>query len=375
MSLRSALNACLILILPALAAADTIYVGTYTGSGSKGIYAVPFDETTGTFGEARLAAATPSPSFLILSPQGDRLFAANELGLAEGGGAASSFAVEGDHLRALSLQSSQGGDPCDLALSPDGRQLFVANYETGNVAELPVRPDGRLEPALHIMRFGGSGPNLSRQRSPHAHCAVVDPSGRFLLVCDLGSDRIRVFGFDSKSGGMMPAPVPVAKLPPGSGPRHLVFAPSGREVYLISELASSVTALRWDPQSARLTPFQTLSTLPENFRGTQTAAEIQIDSAGRYLYASNRGDDNSLAVFAVAPDGRLSFLQHIDCAGRTPRFFTFDPSERYLLVTLQDSDLVRVFRRDPASGLLSATSAALALSKPVCLVFAKDSAR
>lgn len=368
MPLRSALKALLILLLPAAAGAGTIYVGTYTGHGSKGVYTVAFDPATGALGRPRLAAATPSPSFIILSPQGDRLYAANELGMDEGGGAASSFAVEGGGLRALSSQSTEGGDPCFVALSRGGRDLFVANYETGSVAELPVTADGRLLPVRQMLHFRGSGPNRARQDGPHAHCTVVDPSGRYLLVCDLGSDRIRVFAIDPSSGELTAAFAAV--MPPGSGPRHLAFAPSGRTVYLISELASTVTALRWEPEAARLTPFQSLSTLPPDFAGKNTAGEIQIDSAGRFVYASNRGDD-SVAVFAVAPDGRLSFVQRISCQGRTPRFFALDPSERFLLAALQDSNLIRVFRRDPQSGQLSATSSSVRIGQPVCLAFAR----
>jgi 6-phosphogluconolactonase len=350
------------------------YVGTYTDAGSRGIYRCRLDTRSGALDEPVLASESGNPSFLALHPNGRILYAANELQSYAGqrSGSLSAFAIDSaaGSLRLLGQQPSGGADPCFIAVDHAGRNILVANYTGGSVAVLPLAGDGRLLPASTLLQLTGSGPNAKRQEGPHAHQAVLDPGERFALVADLGSDRLRVYRYDPARGALDPNDPPAAVLAPGSGPRHLAWHPSGRHTYVISELASTVTVLRWNSERGALDALQTVTTLPAGFGGTNTAAEIALSADGRHLYASNRGDD-SLAVFAVDPqDGTLASVARVPTGGRTPRHFAIDPTGRWLLVAHQGSDTIAVFRLDPASGIPAATGRAVALSRPVFVLFA-----
>ncbi len=349
----------------------TVYVGTYTDAGSRGIYRFEFDLATGTASAPVLAAESENPSFLALHPSGRFLYAVNELESFDGerAGAVSAYAIDpktGD-LAFLNRRSSQGTAPCHLSVDRTGRNLLVANYGAGNVALLPIGPDGRLAPATVVRAHGGSGPNRDRQQSPHAHEIAFDPAERFALSPDLGADRVFVYRFDAGRGTLEPHGE--AALPPGSGPRHLAFDPRGRYLYVISELLSTLTVFRYDAKAGALGTIETVSALPAGFAGSSASAEIAVSADGRFVYGSNRGHD-SLVVFRVGSDGRLSLVGHVGAGGRTPRHFALDPSGRFLLVAHQDSGSIAVFRVDPRSGLPAATGARIAISKPVCVLFA-----
>ncbi len=356
------------------ATALTVYVGTYTDSGSRGIYRFTLDTASGAMSPPVLAAETANPSFLALHPSGRFLYAVNEVDSFQGRstGAVSAFAVDpktGD-LRFLNQQASEGAAPCHLMVDRAGRNLLVANYGGGTVAVLPVGSDGRLAKASSVQTHSGSGPNRARQEKPHAHGAYLDASGHYALATDLGADRVFVYQFDPSSGRLEPHGA--APLEPGSGPRHLAFDPAGRHVYVIDELASTITAFDYDAAKGSLEKRQTVPTLPAGFSGTNTTAEVALTPDGRWLYGSNRGHD-SLALFSVAADGRLAPAGHFAAGGRTPRHFAIDPSGRFLLVAHQDSDSIAVFRVDGASGRLTATGTPLSISKPVCVLPAASS--
>ncbi len=355
--------------------ATTVYVGTYTDAGSRGIYRFTLDPGTGAVTAPVLAGESENPSFLALHPSGRFLYAVNELDRFQGQktGAVSAFAIDartGD-LTLLDQRPSGGDAPCHLCLDRTGRNLLVANYGAGTVAVLPVGKDGRLAAASCLRVHEGSGPNAERQKTPHAHGIYLDPDQRFALSPDLGADRVFVDRFDAAKGQLEPHGT--AALAPGSGPRHLAFDPSARHVYVISEMLSTVTAFAYDATAGTLRRFQTVSTLPSGYQGAREAAEVAVSADGRFVYGSNRGSGDghdSLAVFRVGTDGRLAAVGHLDVGGRAPRHFAIDPSGRWLLVALQDSDSIVVFRLDPATGLPKATGARLQLSRPVCLLFA-----
>lgn len=349
----------------------TVYVGTYTDAGSRGIYRFRVDPASGVPTAPVLVAESENPSFLALSPDGRYLYAVNETDHfdAKGSGAVTSFAVDSrtGGLRFLSQQSSQGADPCHLSVDDEGRHVLVANYTGGNVAVLPVGKDGRLEPASCVRPHSGHGPR-PQQKGPHAHEIVFDPTRRFVLSTDLGADRVFVYRFDPARGVLEANDPPFADVEPGSGPRHLAFDRSGRFVYTINELASTIIALSWDGKTGRLAPFQTVSTLPAGFEGENDTAEIVVSPDGRFVYGSNRGHD-SLVVFRLdASSGRLSLVGEVSSGGKTPRSFAIEPSGRWLLAANKDTGTVVVFRIDPTSGLPSPVGSPVRVDKAVSVL-------
>jgi 6-phosphogluconolactonase len=350
-----------------------VYVGTYTDDGgSRGIYRFALDPASGEASEPVLAAASENPSFLALHPGGRLLYAVNETDDfgGEKTGAVSAFAIDsssGD-LQPLNQQPSMGAHPCHLVLDEAGKNVLVANYNGGNVTVLPLAADGRLETPSGVQPHEGSGPNPRRQEGPHAHGLALAPDGRFVFAADLGADKVFVHRFDPSAGTLEPHEPPAAALTPGSGPRHVVLHPAGKSLYAINELLSTVTVFRYDPATGALEPTQTLTTLPADFEGASSTAEIAVSPDGRFLYGSNRGHD-SLAVFAVdAASGRLTPVGHVPTGGRTPRHFAIDPTGRWLLAANQRSDTVVVFRLDPESGMPAPVGEPVAVPKPVCVL-------
>ncbi len=350
-----------------------VFVGTYPGGKSLGIYVFAIDPVSGRLVTGpTLAGPSGNPSFLALHPSGRFLYAVNEVANFRGGktGAVSAFAVDPitGKLALLNQQPSQGANPCHLVVDRSGRHLVVANYTAGNVAVLPLGSDGRIEPASSVRRYTGSGPNKARQEGPHAHAVLFDGAQRYLLCADLGTDAIHVERFDGGAARLTPNDPDGVALEPGSGPRHLAWRPSGEALYAINELRSTVCAFRWDATRGVLTPFQTITALPEGFTGDNTAAEVAVSPDGRFVYASNRGDD-SLAVFAADPSGKLSPAGRFPTGGRTPRSFAIDPAGRWLIVANQGSDSVAVFRLDPETGAPGVVGAPISIPAPVCILF------
>jgi 6-phosphogluconolactonase len=347
-----------------------VYVGTYTGK-SKGIYFSELDMSSGELSAPVLAATTTRPSFLALHPNHRFLYAVNEVDSFAGmkSGSVSAFAVDSQTgaLTLLNQQPSRGGSPAHLTVDRQGKNVLVANYGGGSVAVLPIGQDGRLGPATGFVQHTGSSINRSRQEAPHAHSVVLDSANRFAFVADLGLDKVLIYQYDAAQGMLAPNDPPFASVPPGSGPRHFAFHPSGRTAYVINELASTVTAFRYDAAKGSLEPLQTISTLPTDFTKTNSTAEIVVHPSGKFLYGSNRGH-NSIAIFAIDPDtGMLTLIGHEPTQGKTPRNFAIDPTGAFLLAANQDSGTVVVFRIDPESGHLTATGHTAAISMPVCV--------
>lgn len=351
-----------------------LFVGTYTQKDARGIYAWRFDSGTGRAETLGLVARTENPSFLALHPSGSHLFAVNELGRFhdQRSGAVSAFGVDAatGHLTPLNQVASGGADPCFITVDAGGRNALVANYSGGSVGVLPIAADGRLGEASALLVFHGVGVNPARQEAPHAHSVNLSPDGRHALVADLGMDLIRSFRFDAQRDSLEPGQPPFARSAPGAGPRHLAFHPDGRRIYVFNELQSSVTTYEYTSATGALLEVQTVSTLPEGFKGGNTGAEILVHPGGRFAYASNRGHD-SIAVFSIDErTGSLSLIQHIPSGGRTPRSIALDPGGKWLLAAHQDTDNIAVFRIDPASGRLAlAEDRGFRAPTPVCLVF------
>jgi len=356
-------------LAPAAEAPATLYVGTYTDGTSRGIYRFALDPVTGEAGPPVLAGEARNPSFLALHPGGRFLYAVNETDEFHGArtGAVSAFAIDAKtgNLTLLNQQPSAGGAPCHLVVDKSGRNLLVANYGGGTVALLRIGEDGRLAPASSVRTHEGKGPNAERQQRPHAHGVYLDAAERFALAPDLGADRVFVYRFDAAKGTLEPHGA--APLEPGSGPRHLAFHPSGRHLYVINELASTITGFAYDPEKGELAPEQTVSALPVGFSGTSYTAEVAVAPDGRFLYGSNRGHD-SLVVFRIDANGRLALAGHFPVGGSWPRHFTLLSSGRVLAAAHQRGGTIAFFRLEPESGMPVPVGRSVAVDRPACLL-------
>jgi 6-phosphogluconolactonase len=350
-----------------------VYIGTYTQRGSKGIYAYRYDAATGQLEDLGIAAQTPSPSFLAISPNHKFLYAANETDEYQGqsSGIVSAFSIDAKtgKLALLNQVASKGASPCHISVDHTGKFVLVANYTGGNLSVFPVREDGSLGAASDFIQHQGSGPNHDRQEKAHAHWIDVSPDNRFALNADLGLDEVFVYRFDASKGKLTPNNPPFAKVAPGAGPRHLAFHPNGKFAYVIDEMASTITVFSYDAKGGKLKELQAVPTLPKDFSGENTTAEIVVHPSGKFLYGSNRGHD-SLAVFAIDPTkGTLIFVEHVSVKGKTPRNFEIDPSGKRLLVANQDTDNIVEFAIDSTTGKLTPTGTELKVPMPVCIKF------
>ena len=282
----------------------------------------------------------------------------------------SAFAIASDGgLTRLGDQSSRGAGPCYVSVDRSGRAALVANYDGGSVALLPIAGGGELAPATSVDQHRGHGPDAERQEAAHAHCIVSDPSNHFALAADLGLDRVMLYRLDADAKTLRRVEEGDATLSPGAGPRHLAFHPTQPLVYVVGELDSTVTTLRFDASAARLTPIESRSALPAGWRGKSFAADIHIAPSGNVLYVSNRGHD-SIAVFSIAAgSGAITLEQTISTGGEWPRNFSLDPTGRWLLVANQNSGSIVVLARDRRTGRLSSTSQRLEIASPVCVRF------
>lgn len=367
----------MLLSLPLTAATSNyhVYFGTYTGAKSKGIHVARFDAATGRLSEPRLAAETRNPSFLAVHPAGNFLYAVGEVNEAQGkrAGAVTAFgrnASTGD-LTELNQQTSGGTGPCHLSVDATGKCLLVANYGSGSIAALPLRADGSLAEATTTIQHTGSSVNPQRQAGPHAHFICPSPDHRFALTCDLGLDKVLVYQLDATAAKLAPHDPPFAVVAHGAGPRHLAFHPNGQFVYVINEMALTITMFNYDAAKGVLFEEQTVSTLPAGYTATgkDSTAEIAVHPSGKFVYGSNRGHD-SIAVFAAdAKTGRLTLVQNESSQGKTPRHFAMDPTGRWLLAENQNSDSVVVFAIDAATGKLKPTGQTITVGSPVCAVF------
>lgn len=369
---------------PASFHSHLVLVGTYTNkTQSKGIYAFSYDAETGKLTPKGIATETPDPSFVVIHPNGKYAYAANETGKQS---TVSAFALDAQSgkLTLLNQLPALGEDPCYLSFDRTGKFLFVANYTSGTITVFPILPDGKLgEHTAALQNKGALGPNKERQEGPHAHWIEVSAHNRYVYVADLGLDRVLICKFDAAKGTLTAEDGPSAKdtaadaakgdaftaaLSPGTGPRHVAFSHDGNFMYVLGEMKSTVTVFAND-QRETYRVIQTVSALPQGYSGRNDAAEIAMHPSGKWLYASNRGND-SIAVFAVEPGkGTLRLITNVPTGGKEPRHFAIDPAGKYLLAENQNSDTIVTFRIDPASGNLTPTGDVAQVPSPVCLAF------
>lgn len=349
---------------------EIMYVGTYSVRGSEGIYVFEFDRKAGTMQKIQSISNGKSPSFLALHPSGNYLYSVNEG--ADKAGGVSAYAVDKatGKLTFLNSQSSLGGGPCHVSIDKTGQTVFVSNYGGGSLTVLPVKPDGSLGEATDSVQDSGTGPNTQRQDKPHVHSATLAPDNRFVYVADLTTDKVNIFSIDTKASKVQPASTPYASVKPGSGPRHFTIHPNGKYAYLVEELTSTVASFSRNPQTGALTLMQdNVKTLPDDFTGQNTSADIHIDPAGKFLYQSNRGA-NTLAIFSIGNDGKLTKTGDQPTEGKTPRNFMIDPKGDFVFVAHQDTDNITIFKRDQKTGKLMYTGQSVPVPAAVCVIMA-----
>jgi 6-phosphogluconolactonase len=355
--------ACVALAAAPAAAADlTVYFGTHTAGPGKGFSVSQFSTVTGVLSKPEFLLETPAPAYYVIAPGGRRLYSCNSTGFVS----AYSIDPANAQLKLMNQKPSGGGDPSYISLDRTGHFVLVANYDGGNIAVWALAPDGSLGERTAFVQHTGSGVNPQRQSHAFAHSIRVDPTNRFVLVADLGLDKLFVYKFNVKDGSLTPNDPPFAKSAPGSGARHVEFHPNGRWVYLITEMGSIIMLFDWDSKRGALSEVQTVSTLPKGFQGVSACAEVRVHPSGKFVYASNRGRD-SIAVFSVdAKTGRLKLIQDVPSGGKTPRNFDMDPSAHWMLVTNHDSNTAMVFRIDQQTGKLTPTWQPVTLPSPYC---------
>jgi 6-phosphogluconolactonase len=351
-----------------------VYIGTYTGAKSKGIYAFHLDMATGKLTPAASPAAeVRSPSFLAIHPNGRFLYAVNEIADFEGkpAGGVTAFAIDRNTggLRQLNQQSSRGSGPCHISVDRDGKNVLIANYGGGSVAVLPIQADGSLAPASAFVQHQGSSANPQRQEGPHAHSINLDRANRYAFAADLGLDKILVYRYDAAKGTLTPNEPASVSVAPGAGPRHFAFHPSGRYAYVINEMGNTVTAFNYDPERGILKQTQSMSTLPALAAGPSYTAEVQCHPTRPFLYGSNRGHDSIAIIRVESTTGRLIPVGHQLTGGKTPRNFGIDPTGTFLIAANQGSDNLVVFRIDPETGTLKQVGEPVSVGSPVCVKF------
>jgi 6-phosphogluconolactonase len=350
------------------------YVGSSDGRLEHAIFLCEFNPSSGSFAVLDSFTGARGASYLDFAPDGKTLYAVNGEGFPGDPGhmSVTSFRIDPEThaLTLLNSQSSQGSGPCHVHVSPDGKTLFAANYNSGHAAAFPLAEDGLISPATAVVRGEGSGPVAGRQNGPHAHQVMMDPSGKFLLVPDLGADKVLIYAFESETGQLIPNPgQPFLQMPPGAGPRHLAFDPSGKFIWLVSELNASVTACRFNQETGGLSVINTASVVDSTFTGNKQSAAIRVHPNGKFVYASNRSDRGNLAVFRIKENGSVKRIQVVEEVPFWPREFNIDPSGRYLMVAGERSNKIELYQIDRVSGTLSATGISMGIRAPACILF------
>ncbi len=347
------------------------YIGTYTSGSSKGIHRSELNLTDGKMSTPKLVAELANPSFLAIHPTLDILYSTSEVrrdGKRENARVIAFKIAAGGMLQELGSVPAGGDGPCFVSTDGVGKLVFVANYTSGSISAFSVGESGELLSSVSNIQHVGMSVDASRQEGPHAHCILVDPSDKYVCAVDLGLDQIVIYELDRQTGTLTNTGKPFHAMP-GFGPRHLAFHPNGKYAFVIHEMASQLSSCTWDGASGRMAEIHHLSTLPSDFTGASSTAEVLVHPSGKYVYGSNRGHD-SVAVFSFEEaQGKLTLVGHSSTMGKTPRNFRIDPSGSYLLVQNQDSDSIYSFRINAANGTLEQVSELISIGAPCCIKF------
>jgi 6-phosphogluconolactonase len=341
-----------------------VFIGTYTGGQSEGIYVTRFDAETGLLEPARLAGACENPTWLVLGPTGDRLYTGSSL---VEDATVSAWALDRGtgELSLLNSRSAHGQKPCHLSLTADGRHLLTANFGDGTGAMYPIEADGTLGEASDTYSHTGSSVHPDRQGGPHCHSITVHPDGRFAVVADLGADKVVSYRIDQDASKL--EPISETSVQAGQGPRHLAFSRDGKFAWLLTEMGSELVSFSVDAETGRLEVIDHISALPEDFAGSSAGADVQLHPLMPCLYASNRGHD-SIATFRIdEKSGRAELIGNTPTAGPNPRGFRIDPTGRWLLSASQNESLIGVSEISLDSGAPQAVGRTIQAPSPVCI--------
>lgn len=376
--MRSIITLCVMLLVFPIAQAQTsgndqfdLLIGTYANAAkTNGIHVYRFDAATGDATPLTVNTQVSNPSYLAPGADGRYVYAVSEEGQGNGKVYAFSFNPSTGSLAMINSVSSSGDHPCYVSVDRQNKLVLVGNYSSGTLSAIPAGRDGSLGDGAQTIQHKGSSVDESRQDAPHVHAVVLSPDERFLFVPDLGTDRVNIYEVDpSASTPLTAAGKPYAEAPAGSGPRHFTFHPNGSTAYLVQELDATVTV--FDYRKGTLAPVQAISMLAPGFNGNVGAADIHVSPDGNFLYASNRGDANDIAIYAIDKKGILTYVGRQSTLGKTPRNFVIDPTGSFLLAANQNSNDVVIFRRDTKTGLLTDTGKRIRVDKPVCLKFVR----
>jgi 6-phosphogluconolactonase len=365
------LGVALLTAAPAFAAGNHVgYVGTYTDTAAKGVYALKWDAAAKTFVSLGLQAEVASPSFVAVSPSHKFLYAITERAARrDGTGSVSSYAIDpaSGALKPINRVPAHGNTSAHLVVDATGKWLLVANYGSGSVVSFALNADGSVGAEADFKQHSGSSVNAHRQMGPHPHEVVMSPDNRFVLVPDLGLDKVFVYGLDTATGKLTLAGTTDTR--PGFGPRHMLFGKGGKFVYVLGEMASAVATMSYDKKTGKLTLVENIDTIPPQLTTENNSAELALSGDGKFLYATNRGHD-SVTVFKVnAANGRLTLVQNIPTQGKIPRGMAIDPDGTHLLTGNQNSDTITIFDRDTRTGKLTFASQMTDIPTAVCILF------
>lgn len=365
---------CLVLFISSVTNAQKyfLFIGTYTGSGSKGIYVYQFDAATGKATWVSNTDSVVNPSYLAIAPGGSLLYACTETRTVNAGGvSAFRFNRNKGTLSLINKQSTGGDNPAYVAVHPTGKWVTAGNYSGGSLAAFPVAKDGSLQSYSQLIGHTGSSVNKARQEQAHVHATVFSPKGDYLFTPDLGIDKLMIYKFNGLAKKpVQPASPAFAQTIPGSGPRHFDFHPNGKWGYLIEEMTGTVVAYNY--KDGRLTQKQRIATHPDTATSEFGSADIHVSPDGNFLYASNRGTENNLAIFKIDKiSGKLTTAGYQSTLGIRPRNFCIDPTGNYLLAANQQTGNIVIFKRDRKTGLLTPTGEQIMIPEPVCLKMIK----
>jgi len=344
-----------------------VFLGSYNGDKNKaGIYVYELDTASGALKHVTEAKDVFNPSYLTLSPSGAFLYACTDTRVPKGGSISSyAFNTKEKRLTFLNSQPSGGENPVYVSVHENGKWLVGANYNEGSISLFPLSEDGRVKTIAQNFYFTEGSVHPKRQEKSHPHSALFSPDGQYVYFPDLGSDKIRSYRFEQHKKEPLVATTDFVKTVPGSGPRHFTFHPNGKFGYCIEELSGTISVYSYD--DGNLKPVQHSTAHPEKLVANFESADIHISPDGKFLYASNRGEENNIAIFAIAQDGTLTNVGYQSTLGNHPRTFAIDPSGRFLIVTnVKTSDVV-VFKRDSQTGMLQKAGEKLKVENVSCV--------